>query len=57
MGKSSITMLCSIKGHMINAPNGIFYNSPPLKVVSVGSNTTFNDLVTHLCEALCKNPS
>lgn len=50
-------MLCYINGHMINAPNGICYNSPPSKVVLVRSNTTLNDLVARLCEVLWKGLS
>ncbi|KAL6319743.1 hypothetical protein AAG906_026838 [Vitis piasezkii] len=42
---------------MINAPNEICFNSSPSKVVLVRSNTTFNDLVACLSQALCKGSS
>ena len=57
MRESSITVLFYINGNMINAPNEIYYNSPPPKVVLVGSNTTFNDFVACLGRALCKGSS
>ena len=57
MGESSIIVLCYINGNMINAPNEICFNSSPSKVVLVRSNTTFNDLVACLSQALCKGSS
>ena len=57
MRDNSIMVFCYINSNMINVPNKICYNFSPSKVVLVKSNTTFYDLVTCLCDALCKGSS
>ena len=42
---------------MVNAPNDVCYNCSPSKATFVKSNTSFKELVAHLCELLCGGSS
>lgn len=57
MRDSSIIVFCYINGKMIDAPNEICNNFPSLKAMLVRNDSTFNELVVHLCEVLCKGSS
>ena len=46
------TVLCYIRGEIIDCGFGVCYNGPPKKGVSINSMITFDELETKLCHAL-----